>query len=145
MVTWRMLALHLWAGLFFANQTIFVQSKKAEDSAYLLGDDRLMFIYSHLPQHHAWPRVTRKIRDSGGKGFDCLQFSNGSSFYAVAEGPDQLRQYTASRVYCTEMAFWENAEDTWTALLPTIQGGGRIAIDSSAEPGFFAELIGEKV
>ena len=57
------------------------------------------------------------------------------------QGPDQLRQYTASYVYLTEMAFWEWAEETYAALLPTIQGGGKIVMDSSAGPGFFERLI----
>lgn len=141
LVTWRLLALHLWHGLFHPNQTIFIQSKKAEDSAYLLGEDRLLFMYGHLPERHNWPKVNRKIKDSAGKGYDTVQFDNGTAYYAVAEGPDQLRQYTASRVYCTEMAFWDRAEATWTSLRPTIQGGGRIVIDSSANPGFFQRLV----
>jgi len=141
MVTWRLLALHLWHGLFHANQVIFVQSKKAEDSAYLLGADRLLFMYNSLPERHRWPQVVRKMKDSGGKGYDTIQLDNGTTFYAVAEGPDQLRQYTASRVYCTEMAFWDLAEATWTSLRPTIQGGGKIVIDSSANPGFFERLV----
>jgi hypothetical protein len=142
-VTWRMLALHLHHGLFIPNQAIFIQSKTLGDSAYLLGEERIMFMYGKILErfpYHPWPRLTRKA--SFDRGYEMLQFSNGTSIYAVAQGPDKLRQYTASRVYCTEMAFWESAEDTWTALLPTIQGGGKIVIESSAEPGFFAELIG---
>ncbi|MDR3564778.1 MAG: hypothetical protein P4N59_25565 [Negativicutes bacterium] len=141
LVTWRLLALHLWHGLFQPNQTIFIQSKKAEDSAYLLGDDRLLFLYRHLPQRQGWPKITRKIKDAAGKGYSAVQLDNGTAYYAVAEGADQLRQYTASRVYCTEMAFWDRAEATWTSLRPTIQGGGRIVIDSSANPGFFQRLV----
>jgi hypothetical protein len=140
-VTWRLLALHLWWGLFKPNQHIFFQSKKAADSAYLLGDERLLFLYGHLPTRHHWPQIARKIRDRDGKGYDSVQFDNGTRFDAIAEGPDQLRQYTASRVYCTEMAFWERARDTWTSLRPTIQGGGKIVIDSSANPGFFQALV----
>lgn len=143
MMTWRLLALVLWEALFHRNMTIFIQSKKAADSAYLMGDDRIMFMYGKLPAMGLgfWPKVERKIKDNDGKGYETVQLSNGTSFFAVAEGPDQLRQYTASRVYCTEMAFWGTAELTWTALRPTIQGGGKIVIDSSANPGFFQRLI----
>ena len=142
MMTWRGLAIIFWEGLFRDNQTIFVQSKKGSDSAYLLGEDRMMFMYRHLPHdRHDFPTVVRAIRDNEGRGYSLVTFSNGTSYFAVAEGADQLRQYTASRVYCTEMAFWAQAELTWMALRPVIQGGGRILIDSSANPGFFAKLV----
>ena len=147
LMTWRLLALNLWEALFLSNRTQFIQSKKAADSAYLMGDERIMFMYKHLLQDfplHPWPQVIRKMKDNDGKGYDLIQFSNGTSFHAIAEGPDQLRQYTASRIYCTEMAFWDKAENTWKSLRPTIQGGGKIVIDSSANPGFFAWLVGEE-
>lgn len=146
-VTWRILANLLYDSMFCQNLSVFVQSKKAADSAYLLGDERLCFMYANLryadnpAKDHAWPQIARRIKDSDGKGYDLIQFSNGVSLTAIAEGPDQLRQYTASRVYCTEMAFWEKAESTWKALRPTIQGGGKIIIDSSANPGFFQTLV----
>lgn len=141
LMTWRLLALHLWYGLFHVNRTIFMQSKKAADSAYLLGDERLMFMYNNLPGHQKWPAIPRSIKGKEGKGYETITLDNGTTFYAIAEGPDQLRQYTASRVYCTEMAFWANAESTWTSLKPTIQGGGCIVIDSSANPGFFQRMV----
>ena len=142
MMTWRSLAIIFWEGMFRKNQMIFVQSKKGGDSAYLLGDERLLFMYKHLPHHaHDFPKIVRKIKDNEGKGYSLVTFSNGTTFVAVAEGADQLRQYTASRVYCTEMAFWSQAELTWMALRPVIQGGGRILIDSSANPGFFQRLV----
>lgn len=146
LMTWRLLALNLHEAIFKPNRTMFVQSKKSADSAYLLGDERLMFMYKKMVEMrplHPWPTIIRKMKDNDGKGYDAIQLSNGTSLYAIAEGPDQLRQYTASRVYCTEMAFWDGAEETWKSLRPTIQGGGKIVIDSSANPGFFAWLIGE--
>lgn len=142
MMTWWCLAMCLWRALFFPNQTIFVQSKKMSDSAYLLGDDRIIFMYNKLLRDiHDFPKILRKNRDNESKGYASIHFDNGSSIVAVAEGPDQLRQYTASMVYCTEMAFWSSARLTWIALRPVIQGGGKILIDSSANPGFFREIV----
>lgn len=144
MMTWCCLAIILWEAMFKENQVIFVQSKKFDDSCYLLGPDRLMFMYENLPHdRHAFPKLTKKI--SSDKGYSVLNFSNGTRFMAVAEGPDQLRQYTASRVYCTEMAFWDSAELTWIALRPVIQGGGKILIDSSANPGYFSRIVNEDI
>lgn len=144
MATWVCLAICLWEALFRDNQTIFIQSKKFDDSAYLMGESRLMFMYNNLPHgFHKFPQVVKKI--SSDKGYSFIRFDNGTTIFAVAEGADQLRQYTASRVYCTEMAFWDNAEETWMALRPVIQGGGRILIDSSANPGFFSKIVNENL
>ncbi len=139
MMTWRCLANLLYYAMFGKNLSIFVQSKKYDDSAYLLGDSRLLFLYEHLPSNHVWPTIERKTRSK--MGYDYIKFSNGVEFRAVAEGADQLRQYTASIVYCTEMAFWDFAQATWNSLRPTIEGGGKIFIDSSANPGFFCQLV----
>lgn len=139
MMTWCCLAICLWEAMYRENQTIFIQSKKFDDSAYLMGESRFMFMYNNLPHdRHDFPKISKKI--SSDKGYSLIRFTNGTTVIAVAAGADQLRQYTASRVYCTEMAFWENAEETWTALRPVIQGGGRIMIDSSANPGFFCRV-----
>ena len=144
MMTWDCLAIILWEGMYHDNQMIFVQSKKFDDSAYLLGEQRLMFMYNNLPHdRHNFPTLVKKI--SSDKGYSLLRFSNGTTYVAVAEGADQLRQYTASRVYCTEMAFWDSAELTWMALRPVIQGGGKILIDSSANPGFFSKIVNESL
>jgi len=133
MLTWLMLALHLHKALFFPRSAIFIQSKKEDDSDFLLSDKRMLFIYENLPKSLPWPKVTRK--------FCSLEFSNGSYMRGIAQGPDQLRQYTASAILCDEMAFWDKAEQTWGALKPTVQGGGQVTMISSAGPGFFQRLV----
>ena len=85
MLTWLMLALHLHKALFFPRSAIFIQSKKEDDSDFLLSDKRMLFIYENLPKNLPWPKVTRK--------FCSLEFSNGSYMRGIAQGPDQLRQY----------------------------------------------------
>ena len=136
MLTWLMLALHLHMALFTPRSAIFVQSKKAEDSDYLIRGSRLLFIYDSLPgwlKSFGLPSVTSKEF--------LVTFSNGSSVRAVSQGADQLRQYTATAVLCDEIAFWERARETWRALRPIIQGGGRVTLISSAAPGFFEAVV----
>lgn len=133
MLTWIMLACHLWKALFFPRSAIFVQSKKEDDSDFLLGPKRMGFIYRHLPRHVPWPKMVTK--------FCSVDFDNGSYVRGIAQGPDQLRQYTASAILCDEMAFWDKAEATWAALKPTIQGGGSVTMVSSAGPGFFQRIV----
>ena len=131
--TWLMIALHLHKALFFPRSAIFIQSKKEEDSDFLLGPHRMLFIYHNLPPNVPWPRVKKKYAN--------LAFDNGSYVKGIAQGADQLRQYTASAILCDEMAFWEDAESTWTSLKPTIQGGGKVTMVSSAQPGFFQRIV----
>ncbi|MDR1514836.1 MAG: hypothetical protein LBS45_04010 [Synergistaceae bacterium] len=136
MLTWLMLALHLHLALFTPRSAIFVQSKKAEDSDYLIRENRMLFIYNNLPEwlkSFGLPTVTSKEF--------LVSFSNGSSVRAVSQGADQLRQYTATAVMCDEIAFWERGRDTWRALRPIVQGGGRLTLISSAHPGFFEAVV----
>lgn len=97
-----------------------------------------MGVYTRLDPAYPWARVVRTIR--GKKGYSQLYFSNGSYIFGISEGPDQLRQYTASYIYCTEMAFWKWGRTTWRAMKPTLEGGGRVVVDSTAGPGFFKEM-----
>lgn len=131
--TWLMIALHLHKALFFPRSAVFIQSKKEEDSDFLLGPHRMLFIYHSLPPNVPWPRVKKKYAN--------LAFDNGSYVKGIAQGADQLRQYTATAILCDEMAFWEDAESTWTSLKPTIQGGGKVTMLSSAQPGFFQRIV----
>ncbi len=133
MLSWIMLALHLHLALFQPRSAIFVQSKKQTDSAYLIGDARMMFIYRHLPDGVPWPRVRARKNE--------LTFSNGSMVRAVGEGPEQLRQYTITAILCDEFAFWARARSSWTAIRPALQGGGTATLVSSAAPGFFASMV----
>jgi hypothetical protein len=141
MMTWIMLALHLHLALFTPNSAIFIQSKKFIDSCYLLSSSRLMFIYYHLPEwlrDFGLPTLTSENQGQ-------LKFSNGSMIRAIGQGPDQLRQYTATALLIDEMAFMEMAEMTWRAARPVLQGGGRVSMVSSAQAGFFERVVHGKL
>jgi len=93
-----------------------------------------------LPQEYDWPKIVKKNGGPNGVGFSYIKFANGTYVMAVGQGADQMRSYTASYVMCDEFAFWEQAEATWGSLKPTIQGGGKVTIISSAGPGFFQRM-----
>jgi hypothetical protein len=44
-------------------------------------------------------------------------------------------------IFGDECAFWEHARAFYAASKPTIDGGGRITLVSSASPGFFQQLV----
>ncbi|MDT8900832.1 hypothetical protein [Anaeroselena agilis] len=77
LMTWLFLCLHLWAALTRKNAAIFIQSKKQEDSEFLLGEDRLMFIYRQLPQEFPWPALEKSMAGKSGKGYAYLRFLTG--------------------------------------------------------------------
>ena len=142
LLSWLMLALHLWAAIFHPQVAVFIQSKKEKDSAFLMSDEQMMFLYNHLPQgEHPWPKIARKIGGPGGVGYSYIKFDHNAYIMAIGQGPDQMRGYTASYVMLDEVAFWEQAEASWGALKPTIQGGGKVCLISSAQPGFFQRIV----
>jgi hypothetical protein len=143
LITWWMLSLYLFDTLTMKNHANFVVSKKLGDSAYLLGDDRILGVYKRIPES-TWKNKPRLI-ESGKeeRGFTLLTCPDtGSYLQAVASGADQLRQYTASNVFFDEFAFQDRQEDAWTAARPTIEGGGHIDMVSTPELGaFFYDLL----
>ncbi len=68
-----------------------------------------------------------------------------SSIRGIPQGEDQMRDPTASGVFCDEMAFWEWAEPTYGALKPALEGGGRIICVSTPQIGFFQQLVLDKL
>ncbi|HHT9145259.1 MAG TPA: hypothetical protein ACFYD4_06190 [Candidatus Wunengus sp. YC61] len=140
MITWFMVAAHLWDAMFHQGRRIAFQSKKEADANNLI--DRAKFIYNHLPDF-------LKQGDCRADPFAyCkLQFSHlNSIIQGIPQGPEQLRQYTNSRVFMDEAAFQEQAEEAFIAMKPTIVGGGSVTMVSSSNfKNFFYRLAKDKI
>jgi hypothetical protein len=127
-VTWLFVALYYWQARFHAGQKIAFCARKegkdeSEGSAELVA--RARFIHEHLPP--TLPAVEVDYH------FCRLAFPETSSeIIGVAQGSDQLRQMTLSGVLADEFGFWERDRQTYQALRPTMEGGGRLTIVSSA-------------
>jgi len=137
LVSWTMVALHCWLARFFPGTTVAFVSRKqglndSEGAAELVR--RVKFIEEHLPLDlEPLPFQYNFAR---------LKYpSIGSEIIGVAQGADQLRQYTLTAIFADEMAFWELAADTYSASIPTLEGGGRFTGVSSANPGFFKQAV----
>jgi hypothetical protein len=137
LVSWTMVALHCWLARFYPGSTIAFVSRKqglndSEGAAELVR--RVKFIEEHLPMEiEPLPFQYNFAR---------IKYpSINSEIIGVAQGADQLRQYTLTAIFADEMAFWELAHDTYSASMPTLEGGGRFTGVSSANPGFFKQAV----
>jgi hypothetical protein len=137
-ISWTMLSLYSWKGLFQLNRHIAMVSKKEDDADELI--KRIKFIIENLDS-----RIPAEFRKFEYR-FNNLYFpETGSRIQGFPQGADQLRQYTFSDVFGDECAFWEDAEKMYSASFPTIEGGGGMCLVSSPAPGFFKKLVFDKL
>jgi hypothetical protein len=139
MVTWWILSLYLYDIMVNRIHTNAVASDKLGKSAYLLGSDRMQFIYDHIPAD-VWPNKPEVIFEgkegNGWKSAHCP--STQSRIMAVASGESQMQQYTFTNVLLDEFPRWQWQEESWRNIQPTLQGGGCADIICTAELGAFA-------
>lgn len=136
MASWTMLACQYWLMRYRPNSFVAIVSRKrgetdSEGSAELV--KRVRFIHDHLPEecaHLAAEYQFARFRIP----------ARNSEMVAIGQGAHQLRQYTATSIFFDEFAFWEEAQATYQASFPTLEGGGKLVIVSSANPGFFHQL-----
>jgi len=69
----------------------------------------------------------------------------GSRIWGIPEGGDQIRSYTASLIYSDEAAFQPEFENAWKASNPSIKGGGKMIIVSSARSGAYMRKLISRV
>lgn len=136
LITWLMVACHLWIAKFQEGRLVFFQSRKEEDADATL--NRAKFIYDYEP---FWLKQYPDIR----KYCHFEWPSRHSHIWAVPQGPDTIRQYTATAIFSDESAFQEQAEAAFIAAKPTIDGGGKITMVSSAYPGFFERMCRDQM
>lgn len=131
-ITWLMVFLHLWLGMFREGASIFFVSDKEEKSDELI--DRAEFIYKNIPED-------KMLKPAIKRSYCYLEFPGLNSYiHGVPQGADQLRQYTATAILNDEFAFWSKGRETFMASKPTIDGGGKVTLISSPQEGFFKEL-----
>ncbi len=136
MVTWFYAAYFLWDTMFHRGTLTFFGSKKEADSHALV--NRAAFIYRNLPDflQHLVP-APKGEKDHTSSNCALVFPTMDSRIMGVAQGPDQLRQHTASNYFCDEGAFQDQLRATLQAALPMAR---RIVVVSSANPGAFYDL-----
>jgi hypothetical protein len=134
LLTWLAVALHAWLAWTRPHAKIFLVSQKEQKSAELL--DRLQGILERLPPERIAPLKMHRTLSP-----PLLQLNNEAMVFGIAEGAEQLRQYTATAVLCDEFGTWTWPRAAYSALKPSADNGGRIMIVSSAYPGTWAEMV----
>jgi len=134
-MSWLFVALHLRLALAQPHARIYVVSSKQEKSAELI--ERARGILARLP---AWAGGARAVADSADPPTLTLVETD-AKLIGVAEGPDQLRQYTATAILADEFGTWQWPRLAYAAMRPCIDGGGRLTIVSSAYPGTWHEMV----
>lgn len=120
--TWLMCAVVLHDCLRPGRRWLHICKKFESADANL---ERMWVIYQKLPEALR-PKAERK------QGFIILHHKAAKSvIQASAQNSAEARQYTFTGAWVDEGAFAEDIEETHTALVPTIQGGGRFVMTTT--------------
>jgi hypothetical protein len=133
-LTWCLVACHTWLALHRPHANVFFVSSKEEKSGELI--ERARGILARLP---AWGGGGSVVESRASPPL--IKLDNGAMLMGVAEGADQLRQYTATAILADEFGTWAWPRAAYTAMRPCIDGGGRLTLLSSAWPGTWAEMV----
>jgi hypothetical protein len=137
MATWLVVTLYTWDTLYHGNRQNIFQSEDSSKTCELVA--RADFIYKNQPkflkdQHKA---IFSKGSTRGGE----LKIETLSSeILGFPQGADQIRQYHPTGFFSDEAAFQSAAGESFSAIKPAIQNGGRYTAVSSANPSFFMHL-----
>ena len=133
MLSWLMCYLHLWMAMFHPGRSVFIVSDKEQKSDELVR--RCEFMYTNIPDGTI-------LKPTARAKYCTLEFPGLDSYImGLPSGAAQLRQYTASALLFDEFGFWSDAMETLGAARPTIEGGGRLTIISSAQDSPFKKLV----
>jgi hypothetical protein len=134
-ISWLCCGYALWLCLFRPGRVVLLFSKGQLEADELLR--RVGVMYAALPE---WMRRTGP--DLVTQNASELAWSNGSVARSLPATQNAGRTFTASLVIMDECAFMQYAETLYTALKPTIDGGGKLIIVSTANGtrGMFYKL-----
>lgn len=138
-VTWLLIGLNVWAFLKFEGELIPYKTVKFEYSDQYLRD-RFWFIIQHIPPKYRVPRV--RYVQGAIEAYHREGDVPTSQIVAIAQGEEQVRQFTFSRLFSDEDASQEHQRESHAAAKPAIDGGGcDLKVSTSKGSGtFFYEL-----
>lgn len=171
-MSWLVCSFVLWVGMFRPNVLFFIQSKKEDDAADRL--DRIYKIYFRLPKflRERFP-INMNSGKPGLQLYTDLYFTwrpedpaffnidpvSGtastiedlvaaqavrSHLWAIPQGADVVRQYTATGIFSDEDAFQEQAGEAYGAYMPTLAADSWVIKVSTANPGHFESICKDR-
>ena len=140
--TWLTIMMYTWDTLFHSNRQNIFQSEDSSKTDELV--QRANFIYKNQPKflQDVHPAVYGK--GTGKAGVLRLE-TLASEVIGFPAGADQIRQYHPSGFFSDEAAFQTAAGESFSAIKPAIQNGGRYTAVSSANPSFFQHLCRDTI
>ena len=146
--SWTSVGLHLWRALTKPGALIGFQSGNHPKSRELLY--RAYVMYASLPvELQRFGPMSDNPRAMARKIDDEIRITHvlpdgrkaPARILALPNGPNQVRMYTFTEIFMDECQNWESDEDfedSYTAALATVKGGGRLlAISSVGHPSRF--------
>lgn len=123
--SWTVCAYVLWLCLFHAGRVVLMLSIGQDEANELLRRVHVMYWRLSEELRRALPKL---IKDNT----EDMAWANGSRIQSLPARKTAGSSYTASVVVLDEFAKNEHAETIYTAVKPTIDGGGKMIILSSA-------------
>lgn len=140
MATWMTITFYTWDTIFHGGRQNFFQSETAKKTRELV--KRSLWIWQHQPRFiRDIHRFKFAIGVDGAGEFRSESLN--SEIIGMPQGNDQIRQYHPSGVFTDETAFHEKASESFAAIKPSIQNGGRYTAVSTAFPSWFMLACGD--
>ena len=131
-LSWLFLAYALWVAIFNQGIRVLVLCKNQDDASELL--DRIRRMRDRIETDPASCHLLaglpspKKVRDA----VTTLDVGE-STIRALVGKPAAARSETAGLVLLDEFAFQSKASGIWRALIPTIDGGGKVGVISTGD------------
>jgi hypothetical protein len=133
-LSWVVLAFALWLAIHRQGIRILILCKTGDDAGELL--DRIRRMRDRIAADPLSAHVLANLH-APAKTRDAVTTLDigGSTIRALMGTPAAARSETAGFVILDEFAFQRQAADIWQAILPTIEGGGGVALVSTGNGG----------
>jgi terminase large subunit-like protein len=124
-LSWLVCAYALWLSLYRPGRVVLIFSKGQDEANEMLRRIKVMYHRLAPALRSALPALIKENTEE-------MEWANGSRIKSMPATKSSGRTYTASLVILDEFAFLQWASELYTALKPTIDGGGKLVILSTA-------------